>query len=100
MVKNAQKFEKKLGSKIMEDIAKAKVEEWDISLLARLLLDDPGIMRDREHASNAASKIRARRNEFVHKYSPKAELSQSDYKCFWRGHVEVRDCSHVYMDSR
>ena len=84
MVKNAQEFEKKLGAKIMEKIAKAKVEEWDISLLARLLLDDPRILKDQKDASNAAAEIRASRNDFVHNFLSQRDLSQPDFDKFWR----------------
>lgn len=40
-------------------MAKGKLEEWDVTLLSKLLLDDPGLLKNDEEAYSATSKIRS-----------------------------------------
>ena len=82
-IKNSQEFAKKLGHKILEKMKKADVESWDISLLARLLLDDPGILKVAKDASKAAKDIRSYRNSFAHEFPP--TLTQDAFHEFWDG---------------
>lgn len=82
IIKNKQDFKQRLGAKVMEKIGKSKIEEWDISLVSKLLLEDPGLLKDVTEAKKAVEDVRKNRNEFVHEFP--ATLTQPVFDEFWK----------------
>ena len=82
MIKNKQDFKQRLGAKVMDKIAKSHIDQWDISLLSKLLLDDPGLLKDPKDAKKAAEDVRKIRNTFVHEFP--ATLKQDAFDAFWK----------------
>ena len=80
-IQNAAEFRKRLGKTVMDKIGKAHAEQWDISLLSKLLLEDPGLLKESSDASKALKEVRERRNSFVHEFP--TTMSQTDFDEMW-----------------
>ena len=75
---------KALGQKGLRKIGEGIVESWDITTLARLLLDDPGLISRSSAQARAVNALRTQRNEFVHNLQSDSKLSQADFDGKWR----------------
>jgi len=74
---------RQLGCQYADKIKAGKIEEWDISLLSRLLLSMAGYLKGTEHKC-AVKTLRRERNILVHDFLPKQSLSENEFEEKWR----------------
>ena len=74
---------RQLGCQYADKIKAGKIEEWDISLLSRLLLSRAGYLKGTEHEC-AVKTLRRERNTLVHDFLPKQSLSENEFEAKWR----------------
>jgi hypothetical protein len=70
--------QRQLGKHMVENIRAGKCEEWDITLLASLLLITPGYIKDKPDAKKAAQTLRDERNSLAHSADLLARQSLND----------------------
>ena len=74
---------KALGHHGLEKISAGVVESWDITTLARLLLNDLGLLQRGSPQYQAVQVIRRLRNDFVHSLHECEKLGQAEFDRHW-----------------
>jgi len=73
---------RQLDPQYIDKIKAGKIEEWDVSLLSRLLLSVPGYLKETK-AKNAVETLRRERNILAHDFLAKQSLSEKEFKDKW-----------------
>ncbi len=76
---------RRLGKAALDKIVEGNCEEWDITLLASLLLIKPGYMADVRQAKEAIDSIRQVRNSMMHSnLLAKQSMPGDEYESCWK----------------
>ena len=88
---------RRLGKAALDKIVAGECEEWDITLLASLLLIKPGYMADVKQAKEAIDKIRQARNDMMHSnLLTKQSMPSEEYEACWRTVSGVFSSGHCH----
>jgi len=82
-VKRHQELVKRVGKDGLDKVKAGKMNKWDITLFAILLLDDPGLLPKQSAAGFAVQKLRVLRNGFVHELHVRPALDQVEFDAQW-----------------